>query len=184
MNKTDNAQNLKVEEKILNELQKNCRLSTDEIGKKCGCSRYKVNKIIKKLEENNTIVGYSAIINPNKINLKYFVLLIKRSSIPFDKDILKAIQAQRNTDLSRDTDFVPDVDIKSIASLYVHGEYDWILSFIAKDISNAKDFHNKIIKYYNKYIDGLRLLEVVFPFRMNGFIIPTKDEMEKMLKVF
>ena len=73
MAKQNNAQNSNLEEKILKELQKNCRLNLDEIGKKCGCSRYKVSRVMKKLEENNTIVGYSAIINPTKIKLKYFI---------------------------------------------------------------------------------------------------------------
>ena len=178
MIKNSNAQNLKIEEKILRELQKNCRLSPDEIGKKCGCSRYKVNRVMKKLEENNTIVGYTAVLNPLKLNLSYFFLLVKRSTVPFDEDILKRIQT------SRETDFVPNVDVKSIASLYVHGNYDWIVSFTAKDISIAKDFCNKLIKYYNKYINNIELLEVVTPIRMNGLIIPSEKEMKQFLKIF
>ena len=178
MNKHNYIQDLKVEEKILEELQKNCRLSPDEIGKKCGCSRYKVNRIMKKLEENNTIVGYTAVINPTKLNLKYFVILVKRSSIPLDEDVLKRLQASRNTD------FVPNVDVKSIASLYVHGKYDWVTSFSAKDISIAKEFCNKILKYYNKYINNLELLEIVAPIRLSGFIIPTEEEIKEMIKIF
>jgi DNA-binding Lrp family transcriptional regulator len=184
MVKNNNLHNLKIEEKILRELQKNCRLSPDEIGKKCGCSRYKVNRIMKKLEDNNTIVGYTAVLNPTKLNLKYFILLVKRSTVPLDEDILKRIEASRKTDLSRETDFVPNVDVKSIESLYVHGNYDWITTFTAKDISIAKDFCNKIIKYYNKYINNLELLEVVSPIRMNGLIIPSKEEMKEILKIF
>ena len=168
MIETDNEKNSNLEEKILEELQKNCRLNIDEIGKKCGCSRYKVKRVMKKLEENNTIVGYSAIINPNKVNRKCFILLAKRSHIPLEEDILKSLLAQRDTNLSRETDFVPNADVKSIASSYVHGDYDWVLVFTAKDISIAKDFYNKIIKYYNKYVVNLKLLEVVIPFRING----------------
>ena len=82
MNRSDNAQISNIDEKILNELQKNCRMNLDEIGKKCGCLRYRVARVMKKLEKNGSIIGYSAIINPNKMNLKYYLLLIKRSSIP------------------------------------------------------------------------------------------------------
>jgi DNA-binding Lrp family transcriptional regulator len=142
MVKNSNAQKIEIEEKILKELQKNCRISPDEIGKKCGCSRYKVNRIMKKLEEDNIMVGYTAVLNPLRLNLKYIFLLVKRSTVPLDEEILKRIESSRKTDLSRETDFVPEVDVKSIASLYVHGNYDWIVSFTAKDISIAKDFCN------------------------------------------
>jgi DNA-binding Lrp family transcriptional regulator len=184
MVKNSNAQKIEIEEKILKELQKNCRISPDEIGKKCGCSRYKVNRIMKKLEEDNIIVGYTAVLNPLRLNLKYIFLLVKRSTVPLDEEILKRIESSRKTDLSRETDFVPEVDVKSIASLYVHGNYDWIVSFTAKDISIAKDFCNKLIKYYNKYINKLELLEVVSPIRMNGLIIPSEGEMKEILKIF
>lgn len=177
MNRHNNERNLNIEGKILEELQKNCRLSPDEIGKKCGCSRYKVNRVMKKFEENNTIVGYTAVLNPTKMNLKHFILLVKRSSIAFDEDMIKKIP------VTRETDFVPNVNIKSIATLYVHGNYDWILAFTAKDISIAKDFCNKIIKHFNKYVDSLELLEIVVPFRMNGLIIPTLDEMKEMIRI-
>jgi len=41
-----NAQKSNIEDKILKELQNNCRQNLDEIGKKCGCSRYKVGRFI------------------------------------------------------------------------------------------------------------------------------------------
>ena len=178
MNSHDNRQNLELEEKILKELQKNCRLSPDEIGKKCGCSRYKVKRVMKEFEENKTIVGYTAVLNPSKIKLKHFILLVKRSAIPFDEEMINKYP------FIRETEFVPNIKINSVATLYVHGNYDWVLAFTAEDISNAKEFCNKIIKFYNKYVDDLELLEIVTPFRMNGFIIPTKDEMEKITKIF
>jgi Lrp/AsnC family leucine-responsive transcriptional regulator len=178
MNKPIIKQNSNIEEKILRELQKNCRLSSDEIGKKCGCSRYKVNRIIKKLEENNTIVGYTAVINPTKVNNKYFILLAKRSSIPLDENVLKRLQS------SRENNFVENVNVKTIASFYVHGKYDWVAFFTAEDITLAKEFCNKIMKYYNKLLDDLELLEIVAPFRMDGFIIPTDVELKEIIKIF
>jgi len=43
------------EKKILRELQKNSKESIDKIAKKCGFSRQKVWRIIKRLEKNKTI---------------------------------------------------------------------------------------------------------------------------------
>ncbi|UCF50510.1 MAG: Lrp/AsnC family transcriptional regulator [Thermoplasmatales archaeon] len=177
MNKHDIAQNSNLEEKILNELQKNCRLNLDEIGKKCGCSRYKVARIMKKLEEEGIIVGYSAVVNPTKTKFKYFILLVKRTSQPFDEEMIN------NIPIMRETDFVPVVNIKSIATLYVHGNYDWILTFTAPDIADAKEFYNKIFKYYNKYIENLELLEIVLPFRMHGFVMAPDEEIKNFTKI-
>jgi DNA-binding Lrp family transcriptional regulator len=177
MIKNDISKKSNLEEKILKELQKNCRQNLDDIGKKCGCSRYKVASVMKKFEENNTIVGYTAVINPIKINRKNFVLLVKRSPVPLDEEMIEKIP------FTRETDFVPNVDIVNIATLYVHGNFDWILAFSANNISSAKEFCNKIFKYYSKYLDNIELLEIVAPFRMHGFIIPTDEEIKEMTKI-
>ncbi len=177
MSKQINAQNSNLEDKILKELQKNCRMNLDEIGKKCGCSRYKVARIIKQLEENNIIVGYSAVINPTKANLSYFILLVKRTTHPFDEEMIKKIP------FMSEVDFVPNVNIQSIATLYVHGTFDWVLAFTAPDIADAKEFCNNIFKYYNKYIESLELLTIVAPFRMNGFIMASTKDIKEMTKI-
>jgi DNA-binding Lrp family transcriptional regulator len=177
MNKQKYSQNLNLEDKILKELKKNCRLNLDEIGKRCGCSRYKVAKIMKRLEDNNIILGYSAIINPSKINLKHYILLVKRTSQPFDEEMIKKIPVMT------ERDFVPNVNIENIDTLYVHGNYDWVLSFTAPDISVAKEFCNKIMKYYSKLLEDLELLEIVAPFRLNGFVMASSDEIKEIIKI-
>jgi DNA-binding Lrp family transcriptional regulator len=170
-----NAQKSNIEEKILNELQNNCRANLDEIGKKCGCSRYKVGRFIKKLEDSNTILGYSAIINPNKTNYKHFILLIKRTTHPVDEEILEKLP------VSSGFDMLPEIKNKLQDTYYVHGEYDWVITFIANDLSDAKDFCNKILKYYNKYVADLALLETIGPLRKNGFRIPDDDLVTRIL---
>jgi DNA-binding Lrp family transcriptional regulator len=178
MKKKENAQNSNIEEKILEELQKNCRLGLDEIGKKCGCSRYKVTRVIKKLEENNTIKGYTVVLNPRKLNYKHFIILMKRSSLPLDPELIK------KNPLPRLNEFVPDTNIKSVASLYVNGNFDWVLAFTARDIAEAKNFQNMMLKLYNKYIEQLELLEVVGPLRMNGFELLTEEELQQLMNIF
>jgi DNA-binding Lrp family transcriptional regulator len=165
----------KSEEKILNELQKNCRLNLDEIGKKCGCSRYKVGRFIKKLEENNTILGYTAIINPNKTNFKHYILLIKRTTQPLEDELIKKLPLLSGNDL------VPGIKINLEDTLYVHGNFDWVMTFTALDISYAKDFCNKILKYYRNYVESIELLETIGPIRKNGFRISKSDKIIKIL---
>jgi DNA-binding Lrp family transcriptional regulator len=54
------------EKKILWELQKNSKESIDKIAKKCGFSRQKVWRVIKRLEKDKTIWGYHAVVDDNK----------------------------------------------------------------------------------------------------------------------
>jgi DNA-binding Lrp family transcriptional regulator len=175
MNRQTNAQNSNLEEQILNELQKNCRLNLDKIGKKCGCSRYKVARFMKKLEDNNIILGYSAIVNPNKINLKHFILLIKRTSVPLDEDIIKKLPVIGESDL------IPNLNINLENTLYVHGNFDWVTTFTTSDIIDAKNFCNKILKYFSKYVERIELLETVGPIRINGFRISPTEGITKIL---
>jgi len=175
MNNPRNAQKLNIEDKILEELQKNCRLNLDEIGKRCGCSRYKVGRFIKKLEDNNIILGFSAIINPNKSNHKHFVLLLKRTTLPIEEEILNKLP------LVSGSDILPDIKINLEDTYYVHGDFDWVVTFTAEDISYAKDFCNKILKYFNKYVEQIELLETIGPIRKNGFRIKQSDKVTKIL---
>jgi len=54
---------------------------------KCGCSRQKIWRIIKKLEEDKTIWGYAAIVNEEKQGLKSYIILIKRTTLPIDEKL-------------------------------------------------------------------------------------------------
>jgi Lrp/AsnC family leucine-responsive transcriptional regulator len=177
MNQSNNAQMSNIEKKILNELQKNCRLNLDEIGKKCGCSRYRVGRIMKKLENNGSIIGYSAIINPNKINLRYYLLLIKRSSIPVDDITLNRLPVNEISDL------LPEgvTNIKLEDTLYLHGDFDWITTFTSNDISYAKEYANQILKVFHKYVDHITLLETVTPIRIKGLQISRSKQVPEIL---
>ena len=175
MANTKKENSMDCERKILAELQKNCRSNLDEIAKKCGCSRYTVGRFMKKLEENNTILGYSAIVNPNKENLKHYMVIIKRSSHPVDEEILKKLPVGDISDL------IPGVDVYLKDTLYVNGVYDWITTFTSDDIFNAKEYCNKILKMYGKFVEKVDLLEVVTQVRINGFRAPQARQIKEIL---
>ena len=74
MPKNSNEQIEKDEKKILKELRKNANKSINDIAKSLGFSRQKVWRIIKSLEKNNTIWGYSAILDEQKLGKKNLYL--------------------------------------------------------------------------------------------------------------
>ena len=170
MNGKRNSKKLILEKKILNQLQKNCRENLDIIGKKCGCSRYTVAKVMKKLEDKGVILGYSAVINPQKMNINKYYILFKRTSLPIGNDILKKLPVNNVTDI---VPVIPS-EIKNVSTYYLNGEFDWMTSFTADSIREAKDFCNKILKMFHKYIENLILLEIVVPIRIDGYKVAQK----------
>jgi len=163
------------DEKVITELQKNSKQSIDALAKKCGFSRQKVWRTVKRLEEDKTIWGYCAIVDEESQNLKHYTLLIKRTPIPLDKNTSEYISTGNLNDI------LPEGNIKIENCLYVHGEYDWIMSFSAPDIKMMKKFCEKIINVFGKYIDEFTILETMIPIRKQGIKHPDGKKLQEYL---
>lgn len=144
------------EEKILEILQTNAKASIDDIAKKCGFSRQKVWRIIKNLEEDKTIWGYSAIYEQERYNLRHFTMMVKRNTTPVDSKMMQEILTTRLDDL------LPELNIKMDDIEYVHGFYDGLFSFYAPDLITAKKFSDRFKERFNQYIASVDLLEGIF----------------------
>jgi DNA-binding Lrp family transcriptional regulator len=153
MSKRSNQQIIKEEQKILDVLRTNANESIDVIAKQCRFSRQKVSRIIKKLEKNKTIWGYTAVCDDESYNLKHFTMLVKRTTVPVDQKIIQEILTTRLDNL------IPDsvVHIENIE--YVHGCFDGIFTFLAEDLVTAKKFCEQFNTKFNKYLAGVELLE-------------------------
>ena len=154
------------EEKILEILQTDAKASIDDIAKKCGFSRQKVWRIIKKLEEDKTIWGYTAICEQELYNLKHFIMLMKRNTNPLDSKVLQEILTTLLDDL------LPDLNIKMENIEYVHGSYDGLFSFYAADLITAKKFSDRFKERFNQYVASVELLEGIFFIRNQGIRNP------------
>jgi len=144
------------EEKILEILQTNAKASIDDIAKKCGFSRQKVWRIIKKLEEDKTIWGYTAICEQELYNLKHFIMMIKRNTNPLDSKVHQEVLTTLLDDL------LPGLNIKMENIEYVHGSYDGLFSFYAPDLITAKKFSDRFKERFNQYVASVELLEGIF----------------------
>ena len=154
------------ETKILQELEKKANKSINDIAKKCGFSRQKVWRIIKRLEKNNTIWGYVTIIDNESQRKNLYIMLIKRTTQPITKDLLDLI-AKRKLEKTAET-----MGIKIECSSYVNGAYDWIVYFTAEDIKHAKKFCEGFNTTYKGFIKELELLEDIFPIKRCGLVNP------------
>lgn len=152
---------------VLAELQKNCNGSIDSIAKRCGFSRQKVWKIIKRLEASQTIWGYSAITDEQKQGLEKYIMFFKRSSQTFTKN------ASEQVSLDAIQGAYLKIGIRIESSHYIHGDYDWILIFTAKDLVTAKKFISLILGKYSGLIENIHLARILYTPRNHYVLNPT-----------
>jgi DNA-binding Lrp family transcriptional regulator len=165
----------KDEIKIISELRKNARESIDKIAHRCKFSRQKVWRIMNKLEETKKIWGYTAVTDDEKLGLKKFFLLIKRTTNPLSNELAEKIISR---DIEKNAqDYLIEID----NSFFVHGKYDWIICFTAHNIKQAKKFSDLVQKSYQGYIAEIDLLENLFPIRYNGILNPYKEKLKEFI---
>lgn len=156
----------KDERKVLNELLKQANKSINEIAKKCKFSRQKVWRIIKKLESKKIIWGYVSVIDEEKIDKKEFIVLIRRSNLPLNRNMVDKI-VKRKLDQE-----AQKLGIEIMTSMYANGVYDWVIYFCANNIKDAKRFSESLNKIFEGYISEIQLLEKMFTAKKYGIENP------------
>lgn len=159
------------EKKVIEQLQRNSNESIDKIAKQCGFSRQKVWRIIKRLESNKTIWGYTAVPDKEKQGVRHYFLLIKRSNEPLGNAVEDVINAFKKGSAKT-------IGIYVRTACVLHGQYDGIICFTAKDISGAKKFIEFINKRYSALVRETLLLEDIFSIKICGMLNPKLDELK------
>jgi len=163
------------EKRVIEQLQRNSNESIDKIAKTCGFSRQKVWRIIKRLENNKTIWGYTAIPDKEKQGVHHYIMLIKRSNEPA-VDIIEGVVDQFKKYAGKNL----GVFVQTASLL--QGEYDLIFCFTAKDIIVAKRFMEFIRKKYATYIKDIMVMEDIFSIRISGMMNPKVDDLKEYFK--
>jgi len=153
------------ERKVVMELQNNANESIDKLAKRCSFSRQKVWRIIKKLENNKTIWGYHAVVDNERLQLKNYVLLLRKTNKPVS-DLLSLIVSGELEKQAR------DIGVTIESSSYLHGSFDWMITFISEDIKQAKRFVEVFNRLYQNYVAELLLVEEIFPVKSCGISNP------------
>jgi DNA-binding Lrp family transcriptional regulator len=174
MPKSSKEQIMDDERKVIRELKKNAKESIDSIGKNCNFSRQKVWRIIKRLEENGTIWGYSSVINDEKMNQKRYFILFKRTSKPISKEKIEIITKRKFKEAAL------KIGVSVESSYFIHGAYDWLVSITANSIKEVKVFMNLFNTFFSEgFISDSLVLEVIFPIEINGISNPNTKEVEE-----
>jgi DNA-binding Lrp family transcriptional regulator len=141
--------------RVLDLLTENSRLSAHEMSKRLGFSRQKVWKLIKDLEKENKIWGYTSVIGDQDDDYKIFFALIKQS-VPYIENAEKIVKNVKNDNSKK-------LDIKLLGLYYTNGQYDGICMFAAKSLKDAKKYLGYMMTEYKDYITAIDLTENVFP---------------------
>ena len=165
MGKTSKRQMDRDERKVINLLEKNAKDNIDHIAKKCGFSRQKVWRIIKRLEKDKTIWGYTTITDTEKLGLKNYVVLITKTNEPIERlaDLIISRQIEKKA---------KEIKVEIHQSEYLHGAYDWVICFSAEDIKQAKRFCEILNTTFHKHIRNLVLIERIFSVKKAGIQNP------------
>lgn len=165
------------EKKILKELSKNANKSINDIAKSLGFSRQKVWRVIKNLEKNNTIWGYVAVVDQQKLNKKIFMMLMKRTNKPIPKEVLNQIVNREILDK------VKKWDVEFINSIYLNGVYEWVICFSAYNIRYAKNVVELFYQLYPDIISEIDLHEEIFTVQSFGINNPEINKLKDFFKI-
>ena len=175
MAKSTKEQLEKDEIKVLTQLQLDANASIDVLAKRCGFSRQKTWRIVKQLEKNRWVWGYTAVADDEKQGRSHFMLLIKRSSTVLDKKIVDKI------DSITLEDFAVPYNVSIESSSFVHGKYDWVITFTARDIRFAKKFCDSLLKGFPGAIHSMDLIQTIYCVRKQYIFNPSRKRLRELM---
>jgi len=175
MRKSSTTQREQDEKKILSELINDSKENIDAIAKRCGFSRQKVYKAIKQMEKNQLILGYTAIFDEQKIGLNHYILLVKKTSKKLKEGTADRIISRRAETLLRESGGAIE------SSFYVHGEYDWVVTFTAQDIIQAKKYSDLLTALHPGEIEKILLLQTLVCIKKQYILNPDRTKLKDIL---
>jgi DNA-binding Lrp family transcriptional regulator len=163
------------EKKVLSELTRNANKNIEFIAKACHFSKQKTWRIINRLQTNDLIWGYTVVFNEEKIGLKHFMVMVKRTMKQLDQKTVDKIVSRKFEDI------VKDLGITIESSCYVHGDYDWVLTFTAPDIIQAKKFADSLVSFHPGVIEKVTIIETLMFIRRHYILNPEKNRLREFL---
>jgi len=136
----------RVDRKILDELQKNARISYVELGERVGLSTSPCLERVRRLEQDNYIVGYTAILNPDLMEaglMVYVEIKLEYDSRQiFEKFKFAALKIPFVLEchlLSGDFDYLMKIRVADMQ------EYRELLGEILRDLPGVRDTRSYMV---------------------------------------
>ena len=117
----------KIDKKILEMMQANSKITNKELSNKLNLSVTGIFERIKRLERNEVISGYVALLKPEKVG-KAFMVFTQ----------IKLVQHTKSNVLKFEAEVVKLAEV--LECYHVSGEYDYILKILVKDMESYREF--------------------------------------------
>ena len=78
-------------------------------------------------------------------------------------------------------DLIKEIGITIESSSYVHGDYDWVLTFTAKDIIQAKKFSDSLVMLHPGVIENITIMETLIFIKKHYILNPEKSRLKEFL---
>ena len=72
-----------------------------------------------------------------------------------------------------------EIGVTVECSSYIHGLYDWMFIFTAKDIINVKKFSEILTKEYGSVISEIHIMEDIFSVKRCGIANPNVEKLKE-----
>ena len=139
--------NNELEEKkriILKSLLKDPTRSDRLIALSIGSYRQKIWRERKKLENENIVWGYTAVVNESKYNYVVYLVLLKLK--PMSKELADLMTKRKGRHEPEKQ------NIRLINVLFVNGEYDCMIMFSAPNHAAARRYYDSLRIAYNEFL--------------------------------
>ncbi|MEB8387049.1 Lrp/AsnC family transcriptional regulator [Rhodobacteraceae bacterium KMM 6894] len=143
----------RIDRRILRELQKDARLSHQDLSDRIGLSPSPCARRIRKLEADGYITGYSAVIDEDKLGFGFSVFVSVRLDRQVDDRLVSF-----ETELSR----FPEV----VDCWLMTGSFDYLIRIAVQDLNEFERFlTGRLTK-----LDGVASIESSIPIRRVKFL--------------
>jgi len=161
----NNSKEIEKDDPILRQLLRDPTKSINDMAKKLKLYRQKIWRRKKKLEEENIIWGYTAVVDESKLNHVTYMVLMKMK--PMSKNLAELM-------IRRITTGEPSKQsIRLIDVLYVNGEYDLVLRFSALGHAFARRYFDSLrVAYADHLLEKPVLVDVNFSLLKEGKMNP------------
>lgn len=147
--------------KILYELDRDCRQSCSQIGKKVGLSTEVVNYRIKKFEEEKVITHYQVVVDLSKLGILEFKIALSLQNVDSEKleNLVKKVNRIE----------------KAMWVVSCKGNWDMIISGEGESLEEINNFKDEILSIFSGYVRD-KSLAVCFKAKVynRDFLIPGK----------
>ncbi len=116
-----------IDRKIISELQRNCRLTSQELADRVGLSASPCARRVRILEENGAIKGYVAVIDQAKVGLPV--------------NVFASVKLERQREEELDTFSHAIAQWPEVADCYLMtGQRDYLLRIVVRDLESYERF--------------------------------------------